>query len=180
MTRLVPPSPRLGPAFSLAIALAVGRARAADAPPTAEVARAGEAVVEAAERASRLRRSGRADLAAIADEVVEARRAVHREVEAAVSAEGAAARAEEAQGAALRELDRAAAAREERRQRLARLADQLAQAETELREPPVVAMPKGRRGPPPKGIALDVESGADSRAARDAKAGAASKKGGAK
>ena len=166
------------PVFFLACALGLAPARAAEPAPSPEVARANAAASEAAERADRLRKAGREDLAKLADELAEARRAVVRELERAQAAEDEAARAEEAHAEALRDLDRATAAREERRQRIARLADQLAQAEADLKEPPVVSMPKGKKGAAPKGVALDADSGKGG--AREAEPKGAAKKGGTK
>ena len=170
--------------FFLACAMGLAPARAAEPAPSPEVARANAAVVDATERADRLRKAGREDLAKLADDLAEARRTVVRELERAQAAEEGASRAEEAQAEALRELDRATAAREERRQRVARLADQLAQAEADLKEPPVVSMPKGKKGAAPKGVALDADSGKGGARESDAKPAAepksTAKKGGAK
>jgi hypothetical protein len=172
------------PVFFLACTIGLASARAAEPAPNPEVARANAAATEAAERADRLRKAGREDLAKLADDLAEERRAVAREIERAHGLEGEAARAEEAHAEALRELDRATAAREERRQRVARLADQLAQAEADLKEPPVVSMPKGKKGAPPKGVALDADSGKGSAREAEPKGASepksASKKGAAK
>ncbi len=170
--------------FFLASALGLAPSRAAEALPSPAAARANAAAAEAAERADRLRKGGREDLARLADELAEARRGLAADLERAQAAEDEASRAEESHAAALRDLDRAAAAREERRQRIARLADQLAQAEADLKEPPVVSMPKGRKGPAPKGVALDADVGKgvprDGDAKNAAEGKAAAKKGASK
>jgi hypothetical protein len=168
----------------LASALTFAPARAAEGPASTELARAHASAAEAADRAEALRRAGRGDLAKLAGELAEGRRVAAQELERARAAEDEAAKAEEAHAAALRELDRATAAREERRQRIARLADQLAQAEADSKEPPVVSMPKGKKGAPPKGVAVDADSGKGGAREREPKGAAepksAAKKGSAK
>lgn len=132
--------------------------RAEEASP--EVQRATEGAREAKERAERLRKAGREDLAKLADELAEGRRAVAEETERAIAAERDASEAEEAQLEALKQLDRATAAREERRERLARLADQTAQAESEAKAPNIVSMPKARRSSAPKAVVAPKKGGA--------------------
>ena len=136
-----------------------------------ELDRAEMGVREATDRADRLRKAGRADLADLAEGLVTARKAVVDALRKALDAEREAGAAEEAHAAALKNLDRATAAREERRQRLARLADQLAQAEKELEAPAVVSMPrKGSKGTPTHGTqAIDAPPPAK-KSSSDAKA----------
>ncbi len=128
------------------LATSAGRA---ESPREGEESRSEALAQEARERADRLRKAGREDLARLADDLAELRQAVAIEVGQAVAAEGAARAAEEAQAKGIERLDRARAGRDERRQRLARLADQLQQAERELEVPPVVSMPKVRKSVPP-------------------------------
>lgn len=154
------------PVFFLACTLGLAAAQAEEAAPNPEVVRANATAVEATERANRLRAGGRDDLAKLADELADERRALARDLERAAGLEREAARAEEVHAESLRELDRAAAAREERRQRIARLADQVEQAEADRRDPRVVSMPTQKKGANPKGIALDADGG--KRGAREA------------
>jgi hypothetical protein len=142
----------------LALVWRVGSARAEEIAP--EVQRASEGAREARERADRLRKGGREDLAKLADELAEARTVVAAEAERTIAAEREASEAEEAQLEALKQLDRATAAREERRERLARLADQTAQAEGEAKAPVIVSMPKARRSSPARPSTSTKKGGA--------------------
>jgi len=137
------PSIALRRALFLVVAAAgLARPARAEAPVLTEVERAEMSVRDASDRAERLRAAGRPDLAKVADELVVARRGALEELRVATASEGEATAAESAHAEALKLLDRATSAREERRQRLARLADQLAQAEKELEAPAIVAMPR--------------------------------------
>jgi len=141
----------------LAIALNLRSAAAQSALPSAEVDRADVGVREGVAWADRLRSANRPDLAKLVDDLVAARRAGVDALRKAVDSERDAATAEEAHAEALKGLDRTSSAREERRQRLARLADQLAQAEKELEAPVVVSMPrKGGRALAATSAAVDA------------------------
>lgn len=137
------PSPAFRQALFLVVACAgLARPARAEAPVLTEVERAEMSVRDASDRADRLRAAGRPDLAKVAEDLVAARRGALDELRAATASEGEATTAESAHAEALKLLDRATSAREERRQRLARLADQLAQAEKELEAPAIVSMPR--------------------------------------
>ena len=135
------------PAFRQALVLFVAcaglaRLARAEAPVLTEVERAEMSVRDASDRADRLRAAGRPDLAKVADELAAARRGALEELRVATLAENDAAAAESAHAESLKLLDRATSARDERRQRVARLADQLTQAEKELETPAIVSMPR--------------------------------------
>ncbi len=145
MPRPVSPRPLTIPRVFLVLGLLVGGLPAhADELPS-EAQRAADGVRDATERAARHRTAGREDLASLADALADARRRLSEEIDRALAAEREATEAEEGHLEALKHLDRSTATREERRDRLARLADQIAQAETEARAPAIVSMPKTRK-----------------------------------